>query len=38
MATIGGVIQNLGLTQLENALKIIVIDVENSECGYDLTT
>ena len=35
--TIGGVIQNLGKTQLESTWKIIIIDVENSSFGYNLT-
>ena len=31
------VIQNLGWTQLESTVKIIVINVENSAFGYNLT-
>ena len=32
-----GRIQNLGRTQLESKSKIIIINVENSSVGYDLT-
>ena len=37
ISPISGMIQNLGWTQVESTSKIIIIDVDNSSFGYDLT-